>query len=252
MIIEKRGEVMWFKSKLLSKYPHVRHAFSTRLGGTSAGSYSSLNLAFSTGDIKEKVSANREAFFSTVKIDTSTVCRLKQQLGSTVVAIDRPDTYKGDSLVTNKPQVSLLTLSADCLLLLMFDPKKNVIANCHASRLGTQSEITLKTIQLMIEKYGCSAEDILVSMCATIGKCCYEIGSVKVNDLKNTLSYVDKFFNGNRFDIAGANLHQALSMGVRDENIESKCLCTRCNEPLFFSYRRDGAESGRHGAIISL
>lgn len=252
MIISKKGEVVWFKSNLFEQFSHIRHGFSTRLGGVSTEAFATLNLAFSTGDLKPSVTRNRQVLFNALGVDESSTVRLKQVLGNTAISVESTGTYEGDALITSKPGIGLLTLSADCLLVLLYDPVKKVIANCHSSRLGTQGEILKRTIELMGQQYGSNPKDLLVSMCATICKNCYQVSPETVKALYANLPYAKDYVTESHFDIVGANIHQALSCGVAENQIERPSFCTKCNLVFFFSYRRDGPNSGRHGAVISL
>ena len=53
---------------------------------------------------------------------------------------------KTDGLITNKKQIILATTNADCILLLMFDPVKKVIANVHSGWRGTVGKIGKVTV----------------------------------------------------------------------------------------------------------
>ena len=55
---------------------------------------------------------------------------------------------KVDGLITDKKEIVLATTNADCILLLMFDPIKKVIANVHSGWRGTLQEISVKTVVL--------------------------------------------------------------------------------------------------------
>ena len=89
---------------------------------------------------------------------------------------DRIDTsVKTDGLITNKKEIILATTNADCILMLMFDPVKKVIANVHSGWRGTLQEISVKAVKKMQEGYGCNPNDIIVCICPSIRKCHFEV-----------------------------------------------------------------------------
>jgi copper oxidase (laccase) domain-containing protein len=49
-----------------------------------------------------------------------------------------------------------------------------------------------------------------------------------------------------------ANYGQLLKAGLSETNIETSPLCVSCEHDLFFSYRRDGGETGRQMGFIKL
>ena len=80
-----------------------------------------------------------------------------------------------DGLITNKPNIMLSTTNADCILLLFYDPVKNVIANTHSGWKGTLQRISTETVMKMEEEYGSNPRDIICCMCPSIRKCHFEV-----------------------------------------------------------------------------
>ena len=74
--------------------------------------------------------------------------------------------FKGDALITNKPNTPIGVLTADCAPILIFDNKKKMIAAIHAGWKGAHKEIIKKVVKFMLKK-GCSIENIT----AVIGPC---------------------------------------------------------------------------------
>ena len=58
MQVNTCGEVAYLTFPLLEETGMVDHLFSTRLGGASKGIYSSMNLSYTRGDLKEAVDEN--------------------------------------------------------------------------------------------------------------------------------------------------------------------------------------------------
>jgi copper oxidase (laccase) domain-containing protein len=53
-------------------------------------------------------------------------------------------------------------------------------------------------------------------------------------------------------DLRKANRSQLLAAGLRAKNIFTTDLCTGCRTDLFFSYRKEGPQSGRMLSVIGV
>ena len=164
-----------------------------------------------------------------------------------------------DGLVTNEKDIILATTNADCILMLFYDPKKNVIANVHSGWRGTLQEISVKTIQKMKDTYGCRPEDIIVCFCPSIRKCHFEVDKdvyqlfyKQFNKLGNVESFITK--NAEKWNIDTVLINKILlkQMGILEENIEDCNICSVCNKDLIHSYRAEGSSYGLETALISI
>ena len=96
-----------------------------------------------------------------------------------------------DALITDKINIPLMVMVADCTPVLFFDPIKKVIAVAHAGRAGALKQIVPKTINKMSITYGTLAKNVLVVLGPSIGACCYEVGesiAKEVSELGYTLA----------------------------------------------------------------
>lgn len=267
MKILKSQDAILFHSTLLSGFSEISHAISTRIGGFSNGAFETMNLSYGRGDADANVTRNRRKLCELAGVEFELLTQAHQSMGSQVtrvpnevignaVAGSRKPLPKCDALVTNTPGVALLTLSADCPLVLLYDPNRRVIGNVHASRLGTQGEISKKTVVVMRDDFGCDPSHIVACIAPSIGPCCYELGPDATSQLREKLLYAGRFLrraNGlEHLDLWAMNRYQLASVGVREENIETAKLCSRCNAQFFYSHRRDGEKTGRHGAVLAL
>ena len=80
-----------------------------------------------------------------------------------------------DGLITDKKDIILATTNADCILYLLYDTKRKVIGNIHSGWRGSYKRIIEKSIGEMIEKYQSDPKDIIVCICPSIRKCCFEV-----------------------------------------------------------------------------
>ena len=182
------------------------------------------------------------------------------------INIDMPDFNldkysKTDGLITNNKNIVLSTTNADCILLLFYDPIKNVIANIHSGWKGTLQKISTKTIRKMCESFGSKESDIIVCICPSIRKCHFEVEQ----DVKDM--FVDKFkFLGNmetwleetventkwHIDTVKINEMLLIKAGISPENIYDSKICSVCNSDIIHSYRVEKQGYGLETALIEL
>lgn len=251
------------KSPLLDRFSAISHAFTTRLGGISPPPFDSLNLSSGGGDKKENVRKNIEALRSAMSLKSG-LFLLEQVHGDHVLVVEDAvaagSNRPVDAAVTAIPGIPLTILTADCLPVLLYDPKRNTAGAVHAGWRGTASGITEKTVKVMIERFGCDAADITAAMGPAVGPCCYEVDDAVSDGFRkgavDDWRYAaERCRGGDRrwmLDLAKANSIQLLRAGVRKGRISLPPYCTCCKSDLFFSYRRDGKMSGRQGAILML
>lgn len=164
-----------------------------------------------------------------------------------------------DGLITNKKNIVLATTNADCILLLFFDPNKQVIANVHSGWKGTLQEISVKTVNKMKEEFGCNPKDIIVCICPSIRKCHFEVDKdvyeMFYNQFKKLGNTEDFIIEKNEkwyIDTVLINKIILKQAGILEENIEDCGICSVCNKDKIHSYRAEGEGYGLATAIISL
>lgn len=261
----KKDEIEYIQFRKLLEYENIVHCYTLKSG----------NLNFRSYDNEEKreiVKKNYEKICNELKIDYRNVIKPFQEHTSNVAYVEnktdiRPDLYSDnykstDGLVTCKNDIALATTNADCVLLLFYDPVKNVIANTHAGWRGTFDRIAYNTVELMKEKYYCNSEDILCFICPAIRKCHFEVQ----DDVKNMCE--EKFKYTNRLDeiisigevkegtqryfIDNTLINKILLMeaGIKEENIYDSNICSVCNKELIHSRRAHGVNDFGLGCAI--
>lgn len=170
---------------------------------------------------------------------------------------------KTDGLITNKKDIALATTNADCILLLFFDPVKNVIANVHSGWRGTLQRISVKTVQKMIKEFNCKPENIICCICPSIRKCHFEVESdvkemfeKEFKDLKieQNNDIMEKQKDKEKWNIDTVFINKILlkQEGIKQENIIDSGICSVCNSDLIHSYRVERQGYGLSTALISL
>ena len=142
---------------------------------------------------------------------------------------------KADAVATNKPGLCLVVRVADCVPILLFDPKKRAIAVVHAGWRGSIQNISVKTLQFMQDKYKINPRDVEVGIGPSIGPCCFEVKEDVANQFKPKYRTMEK-----TIDLWQVNYDQIRRMGIKKENINIAKICTKCNPDQYFSYRASG------------
>jgi len=246
-----------YQSKILNNFSSLTHAFTTKDGGVCKKPYSSLNLAFHVEDASVDVITNHERLACRLEYNKRTLVHMKQIHSDIVHIISDEDNFDNpptcDALITDKKDIPLMVMVADCSPILFYDETKKVIAVAHAGREGTFKYIVQNVIDAFKYNYNSDAKDIYVSIGASIGVCCYEVG-VEIYDEAKELGFEYAMqIRDNSFylDVSKILKTQLLASGIENKNIEISDECTCCKNEKFFSYRADGI-TGRFCGVLFL
>ncbi len=237
----------------------IAHFSSTRYGGKSSGAYDSFNLGLYTDDHAENITHNRKLLCESLGIQEYQLHNAMQTHGKEIKIIDedflsipvaeRQAKLQGyDALITNLPHACVTVTTADCVPVLLFDPINHVVAAVHSGWRSTVQNICTETIQQMENLYGTLASDIIAAIGPCISQIAYEVGqdvytAFEKIQFDNTKVFTTLSEGKYLFDIRKAVLIQLQNAGVN--NIEVSHHCTYSDTELFFSARKQGANSGR-------
>lgn len=257
--------VFYHTSSLLD-VPGLRHGFSTRLGGVSEGHCATLNFRRhgSDPDDRENVQENYHRFCGALGVDIQGCVLSKQVHEDTVrhvTAADRgknlfiPADYTADALVTDEAGLNLMVFSADCIILLLYDPVSRSIGAVHAGWRGTALDLPAKAVREMGRLFGAKPSDIRAAVGAGIGPCCFETHDDVPDAMRSAFGGgVDQFIRprGAKWtvDLKGINAWRLRETGV--EHIDVCPTCTACRTDLYWSHRVTGDKRGVQGALIAL
>ncbi len=162
-----------------------------------------------------------------------------------------------DAIITNEPGVTLMTLHADCLPVLLFDPEQHAIAAIHAGWRGTVGNVTGNTVAAMQKAFGTRPDRLVAFLGSAIRQCCYEVGDEVVQawqELAGASWQKAACVQDGRwyFDVVLANQWILEQCGLPRDQIEIGEVCTRCCGDRWFSHRGQGATTGRFAAMIAL
>lgn len=149
-----------------------------------------------------------------------------------------------DGFVTDKFNYFLEVFTADCVPIIFVDPKKRRVGISHQGWKGTLIKMPEKMIGTFLGK-GSKVSDIIVSVGPSIGLCCYRISASRAfKFIKKFPKYKKRILkktNGSyHLNLAILNCLILISCGIKEDNIDYSGSCTKCNDALFYSFRRDG------------
>lgn len=257
--------VVWLQSALLAECG-VPHGFSTRLGGESPAPFDSLNLGLADApgepDAWERVERNWARLLRATGMQGRTLVRLRQVHGDVVRDADQetdvvrrePPFVDGDAVVTADETQVVSVRIADCGPVLIADPKARIVSAVHAGWRGLCAGIVIRAVERMLAR-GAQAKRLVAAIGPCIGQEAFEVG----DEVQSAMAAVDlrpwiaPGPGGVRWraDLPGAIRAQLVRLGVPDDQIDLDDRCTVSTADLF-SYRRDGARSGRMAALIGL
>jgi hypothetical protein len=151
---------------------------------------------------------------------------------------------EGDALISNLPGIGLTIRTADCLPILIVDPRNRAVAAIHAGWRGVVSDIASKTVHTMGRLLDSKAEDLVIAIGPGIGPCCFEVGP--------EVAVQFGLLGRAKVDLVETTCRQLRRNGVGQGQISSSGLCTYCGSELFESYRRDREASGRMTTLIGV
>lgn len=238
----------------LSSMKNFKYATSTKDDG---------NMSFKWGDSKD-VAINRKNFLKKVNILPSNCVVMNLQHGTGISHVDssvkgrgiyEPGGLEADCLITSEKEVYLFMLTGDCLPVVIYDQKRNVLALAHISRMNTSQLFIQKLIKHLIIEFKCPPEDLKVS----IGPAIHKESYIKEEVAEKRNPAWQKFITNRPdgkilIDLIGYNKKQMIESGILSQHIEVSDIDT-AQSLKFFSHRRSettGEPEGRFATVVGL
>jgi len=231
----------------------VRAVVSTRQGpGVSVGLYERFNLGARSGDEPGAVTANRAAVQTQLGFQR-TPHWLQQVHGIDVADVDSgygEDEPRADASVTCRPGEPLAILTADCLPVLFCTLDGGAVAAAHAGWRGLVAGV----LEATLASLPAPPSQVMTWLGPCIGAPSYEVGeevheAFLAADLGADVGFVPTRPGHWLCDLAALARRRLLAAGVA--SVHGGGFDTRI-DPRFYSYRRDGAKSGRFASLIWL
>ena len=286
--IRRAGKLQIVESRALAKLNWLVHGFSTRPGGESMlEGKRALNLGFTEWDERARVEKNRTAFAAALGARKMPLVALRQFHSDAIHISAAPpasteEAPRADALATCTKGLLLGVQTADCVPILLADTRRRAVAAIHAGWRGTLARIAVKTLGRMQMEFGTQPRDVVAAIGPAIGRCCYEVGAEVAQAFAMQFPPAADWFDGPfeqlshgeeplwlpwltmmppghvpppprvQLDLRAANRWQLMDAGVPESQIDVSDFCTGCRNDLLFSYRREGAKTGRMMAMIGV
>ena len=217
-------------------------------GGRSSGNFENFNLAIHINDNKENVIANRKILKDRFNLPIEPVW-INQTHSS--ICIDAALTNKvieADASYSSKAGIVCGIMTADCLPVFVSKKNGSMVGIAHAGWRGLISGV----IENLIRSFNTNGDNLLVHLGPAISKKCFEVGEeVKSLYLSKNINFERSFAikdNKNYLDLYDAA--RVILESFQINSISGGDRCTFNESSDFFSYRRDGINSGRMAHLI--
>lgn len=221
--------------------------------------YASLNLGRTVGDTPRAVAENMVRFARSVGFDAERLFEVSQVHGARTLPV-RPGAVpqalrieQADAMVATAPDVAVAIRVADCVPVLMADPRSGAVAAAHAGWRGCVAGVVPAALRALQHEAGARPAEVLVALGPHIRVGAFEVGDEVAERLEQAAPAAHAVLRGAgkpRVDLSRVLRAQLAAAGVPDGHVDDVGGCTYAEPERFFSYRRDGQRSGRHlGAI---
>lgn len=227
-------------ANIFANYPNIKHAFFSKTGGYSSGSYESLNCSLSVGDCDQIVIKNLELIKS--NFGAEEIISLKQVHGNSVVVVKENFDFslcnqqiEADAIVTKIKKICISVLTADCAPVLIFDLNNEIVGAIHCGWKSARYGAIENTIY-EIRKLACKETKLV----AAIGPCIHKENYIVDQDFVSNFSNEDSVFFEEesekfKFDLPAYVKNKLTDLGVLSTEIIDINTYTNHN---FFSFRR--------------
>jgi polyphenol oxidase len=229
------------------------HGFATRRGGVSAAPFDSLNFHVAGAETRENVAENLRRLAAEVGFAPADLYLVDQVHGSRVLVAEGDVPPRGkdqaDAVVVAGGKVGGVRV-ADCVPILVGDMVSGHAAAIHAGWKGIEAGVIGAALSVL----GDSRNTRVAALGPSIGPCCFEVGIDVAERIAGAAGDPDVIVRraGEKafVDLRLAARAQLRAFGVASGDVETVGGCTKCDSVQYFSFRRDGANSGRHLAVI--
>ncbi len=239
-----------------------RHGFTTRHGGVSGAPFDTLNLGMKWGDSRHNVLENRRRLLGASGADA--IYFAAQVHGAGVIRVCAGDPIgatallSADAVCSDAASCAAAVYVADCVPLLIVDPKTGAFAAVHAGWRGAVAGVQNAAVASLGEHFGARPSDLRVAMGPAIGRCCFEVGPdvaaafhAAVPQARGGEVVIPAREGKAYVDIKRACQMMLEAQGVPASSIDASPECTKCDpQGRFYSYRRDAGQTGQHLAFV--
>jgi len=206
---------------------------------------------------------------------------LQSEIGNHKSKTPKGEPLAGDGLITAEPGILLTIRTADCLPVLLVDPRQQAVAAVHAGWRGALAGVIEKAVGDMRRALGSDPGRLIAALGPSIRVCCYEVGAEVVDAFHGRFARAERFFQplragaatervsipflspyppghapehspAARLDLTAVARDQLARAGLKAAHVLVADYCTACRTDLFFSHRREGSGTGRQMAAVGI
>lgn len=236
---------------------------TTRKGGASRHPWDSLNLATHVNDNPYDVKKNRELLNKSFALPNEPTW-LEQVHSNEVVRLtlqNFQDSFQADATYTTEKGIVCCVMTADCVPILIRNAQSTWVAAVHAGWKGIANGILKKVLAVYLNEFDGDLNDLQIWIGPAISGNLYQVGQDVKDAFIQQDSILEKAFTANSIekecdhywlDSSKAAQLQLVEHGITEEQISTEDFCTYEDAERFFSYRRDGLDTGRMASLIWL
>ncbi len=254
--IKKCDDIEYLQfNKLLEFQDDLKHAFTLK----------TYNVGLDKKDTN--IDFNFNKISNILNIEKEQIYKPKQSHSSNIVEITdgKEDLINVDGLITDRINKALVISIADCICLMMYDPKNKVIANIHSGWKGTLQKIGQKAVNIMMNDYNCRPDNIICCIGPSIRKDHFLVNKdveemfeskfsdyIKHNQIIEETNECNEKGKQYKIDSVLINKLMLEELGLLSKNIIDSNICTICNKDKFHSYRAEGEDFCKNMGIMML
>ena len=168
---------------------------------------------------------------------------MRPRPGDDLAALRR---QSADIVICQDPGLAACVRTADCVPVLIFDPRRRAVAAVHSGWKGTVAKAPAEAVRILCEEFGARPSELIAGIGPCIGPCHYQVDGPVIVGMEAALGpRVAEVLTADgpgraRLDLSTANRIILEAAGLDPAHIDEARLCTFDHADLFYSYRRQG------------
>jgi len=227
----------------------IKHAFTTRQNGFGERN-SGTKLPFDWHPVAARFGISPDRLVIPNQVHSDTVVTVDDRNYKNI------KTTQADALITHDLGIAVGIETADCVPVLLFDPKTPAVAAVHAGWRSTVKKILQKTLIKMNDEYGSDSALMIAAIGPAICPECYEVDELVMGPVRQVFPFWQEIATPRlvgrwSLNLVKANMMELVQAGLAKQNIHALDFCTSCRQDLFYSFRAEG-KTGRMLSVIML
>ena len=217
-------------------------------GGKSSGNFANFNLALHVNDSRENVLENRKILMDHYDLPSEPLWINQTHSSTCVDAASIKTIVKADAIYSTNLGIVCGIMTADCLPIFVSNKDGTMVGIAHAGWRGLVSGI----IENLIKSFNSDGDNLVVHLGPAISKKCFEVGEEVMSlYLSKNINFERSFTRKkNKIYLDLYDAARVILEGFQINSISGGDRCTFQESNNFFSYRRDGINSGRMAHLI--